>query len=153
MGLARSCRRIITRRVPRDHGAPRVPAFWFPFPCPSGAAPKSAMSSRHHGEARCDRRSRLGARCRCRGTRRRKRCGTDCSLARRRQRWVRYHANHGGRSRGVRREVATALLTDGMRAKIGASFLVPHAMPNCDDYCAIMQRAERRTFHRAKDMN
>ena len=35
------------------------------------AAPKSAMNSRHHGEARCDRRSRLGARCRRRGTWRR----------------------------------------------------------------------------------
>ena len=31
------------------------------------AAPKSAARSPHHGEARCDRRSRLGARCRRRG--------------------------------------------------------------------------------------
>ena len=34
-------------------------------------------------------------------------------------------------------------------------FLVPHAMPNCHDYRAIplMLRAERRAFHRAKDMS
>jgi hypothetical protein len=62
------------------------------------AAPKSAMSSRHHGEARCDRRIRLGARCRLENS-----PVTHCSLARRRRRWVLTMAADREESRGPRR--------------------------------------------------
>lgn len=39
--------------------------------------------------------------------------------------------------------------------QLGAPFLVPHAMPNCDDYRAIplMPRAAGRALHRAKELN
>jgi hypothetical protein len=112
-----------TRCVTRDHGAPRVPAFGFPksslsvpmqslpWACARAtqealtysrskmraaksdlgcAAPKSAMSSRYHGRTMpaWTHIAQNGA-------------VTNCSLARRRQRWVPYHGNHGGRSRGV----------------------------------------------------
>jgi hypothetical protein len=64
------------------------------------AAPKSAMSSRHHGEARCDRRSRLGARCRRRGKWRRTVRSPTAAWCDDASAGDRTMANHGGRSRG-----------------------------------------------------
>jgi hypothetical protein len=97
---------------------------------PGCAAPKSAMSSPHHGEARCDRRSRLGARCRRRVAQ--NGAVTNCSLARRRQRWVPYHANHGGRSQGVTRpgrlnRNRATTLWDARRNRRVVSRASPHA--------------------------
>jgi hypothetical protein len=84
------------------------------------------MSSRHHGEARV-----IGdldwARTMPGSRRMAQNCAvTNCSLARRRRRWVPCHANHGSRSRGVARApsfyIATKRLPDGECGGTGASF-------------------------------
>jgi hypothetical protein len=56
--------------------------------------------------------------------------------------------------RRQRRVPYSATMVADRDGRTGASFLVPHARPDCDDYRAIplMLRAERRAFHRPKDM-
>jgi hypothetical protein len=96
------------------------------------AAPESAMSSRHHGEARCDGRTRLSARCRRRCTWRRI-VGPPTPACRRQRQRRPIAARHAG----PRRFKSQPRYYPMGRAPRSAPFLVSFDMPNCDNYRAI----------------
>jgi hypothetical protein len=79
----------------------------------------------------------------------------NCSLARRRQRWVPYHANHVGQREQSRAPGRFKSQPSTTLWRAGASFLLPHAVSKLRRLLrySLTLRVERRAFHRAKDMS